>query len=129
MLLIPSWLELVRVRSPSTVLSSSSRMSVTADSTTWGLAPGRTVLTETIGGSTSGNSRTDNWKYPSTPKSTRARLSMLASTGRRMDRSESFIGLPAVVAPHTEWETRGRSPLGPLPYGTCRREIHFSPLD
>ena len=58
MLLNPSALELVRVRKPSTVLSSSSRMSVTADSTTWGLAPGSSVLTETIGGSTSGNSRT-----------------------------------------------------------------------
>ena len=58
MLLNPSALELVRVRNPSTVLSSSSKMSVTADSTTCGLAPGSSVLTETIGGSTSGNSRT-----------------------------------------------------------------------
>ena len=91
MLLNPSALELVRVRSPSTVLSSSSRMSVTADSTTWGLAPGSAVLTETIGGSTSGNSRTASWVYPMTPNSTSARLSMLASTGRRMERSESFM--------------------------------------
>ena len=91
MLLNPSALELVRVRSPSTVLSSSSRMSVTADSTTCGLAPGSTVLTETIGGSTSGNSRTASRVYPMTPNRTSARLTMLASTGRRMDRSESFM--------------------------------------
>ena len=43
---------------PRRVLSSSSRMSVTADSTTCGFAPGSAVLTETMGGSTSGNSRT-----------------------------------------------------------------------
>jgi hypothetical protein len=40
--------------------SSSSRMSVTAVSTTWAFAPGRVVVTEMTGGSTSGNSRTDN---------------------------------------------------------------------
>ena len=62
MLLNCSALALVRVRMPGTVLSSSSRMSVMADSTTWGLAPGRKVLTEMIGGSTSGNSRTESWR-------------------------------------------------------------------
>jgi hypothetical protein len=51
--------ELVRVRRPGTVDSSSSSGSVTADSTTWGLAPGSTVETEITGGSTSGYSRTD----------------------------------------------------------------------
>ncbi len=75
------------------MLSSSSRMSVTADSTTWGLAPGSTVVTETIGASTSGNSRTASWVYPMTPKSTSARLSMLASTGLRIDISEIFIAV------------------------------------
>ena len=58
MLLDCSALELVSVRSPSTVLSSSSRMSVTADSMTRGLAPGRKTDTEMIGGSMSGYSRT-----------------------------------------------------------------------
>ena len=53
--------ELVSVRSPGTVDSSSSMGSVTADSTVWGLAPGRMVLTEMIGGSTSGYSRTESW--------------------------------------------------------------------
>ena len=86
------------MRSPSTVLSSSSRMSVTADSTTWGLAPGNTVVTETIGASTSGNSRTASWVYPMTPKSTSARLSMLASTGLRIDISEIFIRYLQVTA-------------------------------
>jgi hypothetical protein len=58
MLLDCSPLVLVRVRSPSTVLNSSSRISVTADSMTRGLAPGRKVETEMIGGSMSGYSRT-----------------------------------------------------------------------
>ncbi len=60
MLLDCSALEEVRVRSPSTVESSSSSRSVTVDSTTRGFAPGRKVETETIGGSMSGNSRTDS---------------------------------------------------------------------
>ena len=54
-------------------------------------APGRVVDTEMIGGSMSGSSRTDSRVYPMTPKSTRAAENMLASTGRRMDVSESFI--------------------------------------
>ena len=49
MLLICSADELVRVRMPGTVLSSSSSTSVTADSTTCGLAPGSEVETEMIG--------------------------------------------------------------------------------
>ncbi len=57
-LLTCSWLVLVSVRRPGIVLSSSSRMSVTVDSTTRGFAPRSTVVTETIGGSMSGNSRT-----------------------------------------------------------------------
>ena len=60
MLLNCSALELVRVRMPGTVLSSSSRMSVMADSTTCGFAPGSNVCTEMMGGSTSGNSRTES---------------------------------------------------------------------
>jgi hypothetical protein len=58
--LICSWLALVIARIPSTLESSSSSTSVTADSMTCGLAPGRTTVTETIGGSASGNSRTGN---------------------------------------------------------------------
>jgi hypothetical protein len=58
MVLICSWLALVIVRSPSRLDSSSSSTSVTADSTTCGLAPGSNTVTETIGGSASGNSRT-----------------------------------------------------------------------
>jgi hypothetical protein len=54
-----SALELVRVRNPGSVLSSSSRMSVTADSMTRGFAPRRKVATEMTGGSTSGYSRTE----------------------------------------------------------------------
>src|SRR3990170_2817267 len=87
-----SALELVRVRSPGIVLSSSSRMSVTADSTTRGFAPGSTVWTEMTGGSMSGYSRTDSSEYPMTPNSTRPALIMLASTGRRMEMSDSFMG-------------------------------------
>jgi hypothetical protein len=59
-----SELEEVIVRRPSRDESSSSSTSVTADSITRGLAPLRVVWTETIGGSTSGNSRTDNSRYP-----------------------------------------------------------------
>ena len=39
-------------------------------------------------------SRTASSVYPMTPKSTSARLSMLASTGRRMERSDNFIARP-----------------------------------
>ena len=56
--LICSWLELTSVRKPSTLDSSSSSTSVTADSMTCGLAPGSSTDTDTIGGSASGNSRT-----------------------------------------------------------------------
>ena len=50
----------VSVRRPGTVLSSSSSTSVTDDSMTRGLAPRRVVWTDTMGGSTSGNSRTES---------------------------------------------------------------------
>jgi hypothetical protein len=53
-----SRLALVIVRMPSMVESSSSRMSVMVDSITRGFAPRRVVLTETMGASTSGYSRT-----------------------------------------------------------------------
>src|SRR5512146_3487333 len=91
MLLTPSWLELLRVRRPWPVLSSSSRISVTADSTTGALAPGNPVDTDTMGGSTSGYSRTARREYPITPKRTSAALTMLANTGRRMEMSEIFM--------------------------------------
>src|SRR3989475_1015973 len=83
--------ELDSVRSPWIVDSSSSSTSVTAVSTTCALAPGRVVETEMIGGSMSGSSRTDSRVYPMTPNSTRAALIMMASTGRPMATSESFM--------------------------------------
>ena len=90
MLLDCSELVLVMVRNPSTEASSSSSTSVTADSITCGLAPGRMVLTETIGGSTSG------YGEPTTVAQTleqhrRAALIMLAKTGRWMEMSEIFM--------------------------------------
>ena len=81
------------VRRPSTDESSSSSTSVTADSMTAGLAPRRVTETDTIGGSTSGNSRTDSWRYPMMPNSTRPALNMAARTGRRIERSERIIEL------------------------------------
>ena len=51
-------------------------------STTCALAPGSVVLTEMIGGSMSGSSRTERRVYPMTPNNTSAPESMLASTGR-----------------------------------------------
>ncbi len=90
MLLTCSALELVSVRSPGIVLSSSSRMSVTVVSMTRGFAPRSTVVTETTGESTSGYSRTGRRRNASPPKSTSARLIMLASTGRRIAVSLSF---------------------------------------
>ena len=39
----------------------------------------------------SGSSRTDSRVYPMTPNNTSAAEIMLASTGRRMDISESFM--------------------------------------
>src|SRR4029079_11757709 len=86
-----SWLALVIARNPSTLDSSSSRTSVTADSTTCGLAPGRRTVTDTIGGSASGNSRTGNRVYEITPTSTSPRLIMLDRTGRRMNLSANCI--------------------------------------
>ncbi len=99
MLLDCSALELVSVRSPGTVLSSSSRMSVTADSITRGLAPRRNVDTEIMGGSTSGNSRTDSLVYPIAPNSTIAALTMLVITGRAIEMSEIFIREDASIRP------------------------------
>ena len=90
MLLTCSELALVSVRNPGIVLNSSSRMSVTADSITRGLAPRSTVDTDTTGESMSGNSRTESWKYPMPPNSTSATLTMLVSTGRRIAVSESL---------------------------------------
>ena len=60
MLLVCSADWLLSVRIPWIVDSSSSSTSVTAVSTTWALAPGRTVVTEMTGGSMSGSSRTDS---------------------------------------------------------------------
>src|SRR2546427_1398165 len=72
MLLNSSWELLVSVRNPWMVDSSSSRMSVTAVSTTCAFAPGSSVETEMIGGSMSGSSRTDRRAYPITPNRTSA---------------------------------------------------------
>ena len=69
---------------PSMLLISSSRRSVISVSTTDALAPGYTVVTLTTGGSMSGSSRTGRRCKPITPKSTMARLIIVASTGRRM---------------------------------------------
>src|ERR1051325_5124217 len=100
-------------------------MSVTADSTTCGLAPGSAVLTETMGGSTSGNSRTASWVYPMAPKSTSARLSMLASTGRRIERTEIFMRPVQVL--HSSGrlgDDENRHPVKkPLHYGGTRSRI------
>ena len=85
-----SALELVSVRIPSMVANSSSRISVIVDSITRGFAPGSETLTEMIGESMSGYSRTDRRPKAIAPNRTRARLIMLASTGRRIDMSESF---------------------------------------
>ena len=59
-----SELLLVMVRRPSSEASCSSSTSVTADSMTAGLAPRSVTDTETIGGSTSGNSRTESSLVP-----------------------------------------------------------------
>ncbi len=66
------------------LLISSSRRSETSVSTTDAFAPGYTVVTETMGGSMSGNSRTGSRVRPITPKRIRARLIMEVSTGRLM---------------------------------------------
>ena len=91
MVAICSWLLLVRVRSPSTLVSSSSSTSVTADSITCGLAPGRITVTVTTGASASGNSRTASRVYPMMPTSTMPRLTIEESTGRRMKSSAKCI--------------------------------------
>ncbi len=89
-----SVLELVSVRTPAIVASSSSSTSVIEDSMTCAFAPGRTMLTEMTGESTSGNSRTESRVNAMNPNRIRARLTMLVSTGLRIDVSDSFTGQP-----------------------------------
>src|SRR6266508_4200121 len=84
MLLTCSRLWLVRVLMPSMLLISSSSRSLTSVSTTAALAPGYTVVTLTIGGSMSGNSRTGRRDRPMTPKRMSARLIIVARMGRWM---------------------------------------------
>src|SRR2546427_6063307 len=83
MLLNSSWELLVSVRNPWMVDSSSSRMSVTAVSTTCAFAPGSTVETEMIGGSMSGSSRTERRGVAVTPENTPAAERIVAEAGRR----------------------------------------------
>src|SRR5919108_1869799 len=60
-----------------------------------------------------------------TPKRTSARLSMLASTGRRMERSESFIGRPRGSSSKPYFGKKScRHGGGTSPYGTRQVEIH-----
>ena len=82
MLLTPSRLSLRKVLMPSMLLMASSSRSVTSVSTTWALAPGKTVVTETIGGSMSGNSRTGRRDSPINPKSTSTKFIIQARMGR-----------------------------------------------
>src|SRR5437879_9734988 len=111
MLLVSSDDVLLSVRMPWIVESSSSSTSVTAVSTPCAFAPGSTVETEMIGGSMSGSSRTESRVYPINPKSTSAADNMLASTGRRMAVSESFMveNFPGSVIRPDSPQRNGRS--------------------
>ncbi len=76
---------------PSIEESSFSITSVTADSTTSGLAPGSTVVTDTVGKSTLGNWLMPSARYPRKPKSTSADMAMIVKIGLRMAVSDRNI--------------------------------------
>ena len=82
-------------RSPAIVLSCSSMMSVTSVSTVPGEAPGRAVVTETYGNSTSGKRSTPSRLNETMPSTTNDAISIVAKTGLRIDTSASHM----LVAP------------------------------
>ena len=78
-------------RKPAIVLSCSSMTSVTSVSMVPGEAPGRAVVTETYGNSTSGKRSTPSRLNETKPSTTSEAISIVANTGRRIETSASHI--------------------------------------
>src|SRR6185503_6818756 len=74
---------------PLIVLTASSTLSVTSLSTCSGAAPGRRVVTVTVGKSTCGRRSMPSWKKAKTPTTTNERIRTDAKTGRRTQSSAS----------------------------------------
>src|SRR5262245_53695764 len=71
-----------RVSTPLIELTASSIFCVTSDSTSCGAAPGRTVVTVTIGKSTFGKRSTPSCRRPAMPMTQTRRMRTVAKTGR-----------------------------------------------
>src|SRR5690348_519245 len=71
------------------VLTASSTLSVTSLSTCSGAAPGRRVVTVTVGKSTCGSRSIPSWPKANTPTTTNERIRTDAKTGRRTQSSAS----------------------------------------
>src|SRR4029453_12741024 len=74
---------------PLIVLTASSTLSVTSLSTCSGAAPGRRVVTVTVGKSTVGRRATPSWPKANAPTTTSERTRTEAKTGRRTQSSAS----------------------------------------
>src|SRR5688572_2777280 len=74
---------------PLIVLTASSTLSVTSLSTCSGAAPGRRVVTVTVGKSTCGSRSIPSWPKANAPTTTSERISTDAKTGRRTQSSAS----------------------------------------
>src|SRR5262245_25175247 len=74
---------------PLMVLTASSTLSVTSVSTCSGAAPGRRVVTVTVGKSTCGSRSTPSWPKAKAPTTTSERMRTEANTGRRTQSSAS----------------------------------------
>src|SRR5215204_1182967 len=74
---------------PLMVLTASSTLSVTSLSTCSGAAPGRRVVTVTVGKSTVGSRSTPSWPKAKAPTTVSERMRTDAKTGRRTQSSAS----------------------------------------
>lgn len=107
------------VSMPSMPASASSSTWVMRLSTTAADAPVYSTSTDTIGGSIAGNSRKVSRVNDITPSTISSRLITTAITGRVMDRSESFIVLPADASLQMQAQP-DRPPSGPDAACRCR---------
>src|SRR5262249_14297818 len=72
---------------PAIVENCRSRTVATAEAIVSGLAPGRLAATWMTGKSTFGRSLTGSWRYAMAPKMSKAAMTSVVMTGRRMKRS------------------------------------------
>src|SRR5947209_5575373 len=94
MVVNPSWDLELTWRMPSTLMTASSMMSVTADSMTSGEAPSQVTATESTGKSTSGSWEMPMRENPIAPKTIKPIISIQAKTGFLMEVSERLMSSP-----------------------------------